>query len=210
MDESNLAEIGTFGVQPTPREPRYDDDAALPSHRLVLSPILLAAEHARLVGEIRDPLIGALLRGVSTRRRGYVELDLSQDLAQGRERLWNASGWARGAIVVVCEPTRIELEAIFHYCDGPWTWASRYQMPKGSRRAAAASADPVAAEGKLAFHFSASNGLERMDVFAPGLLLEAAFRTALKKCRRFRRFVEHNHGAVDEIIVDRPPYADIR
>ena len=210
MEESNLADVGSFCVQPTPREPRYDDDAPLPSHRLVLDPILRAAVHARLVGEVRDPLIAPLLGDVSVPRRGHVELDLSRELVRGRERLWNASGRARGAIVVVCEPTRVELGEIFHYCDGPWTWASRYLLVRHSSRAATRFADSVAAEGKLAFLFSASNGLDWLDIFVPGPLLDAAFGTALKECRRFKRYIEHNPGATDEIIVDRPPYSDVR
>lgn len=210
MAEADLADIGTFCVQPTPMEPRYEPDDPLPSHRLVFDPLLRAAEHARIIGQGRDPLVGPLLAGVSTRRRGYVELDLSQELVRGRERLWNTEAWGRGAIIIVCEPTRVDLAAILHYCDGPWIWTSRYQMLKGLPRAALRFADSVAAEGKLAFMLSASNGPEWMNVFAPEALLQAAYDTALERCRRFKRYIEHNPGANNEIIVDRPPYSETR
>jgi hypothetical protein len=211
MDEVELlADIGTFCVFPTPKEPRYEPDDPLPSHRLVFEPLLRVAEHARITGQGRDPLVGPLLEGVSARRRGHVELDLSQELVRGRERLWNAEAWGRGAIVIVCEPTRVDLGAIFHYCDGPWLWTTRYQMQKASPRAALGFADSAAAEGKLAFLLTASNGPDWMDVFAPESLLQAAFDTALRDCRRFKRYIEHNPGATDEIIVDRPPYSEFR
>jgi hypothetical protein len=206
VDEVDLADIGTFCVQPTPAEPRYEPDDPLPSHRLVLDPLLGVAEHARVMGEGRDPLVEPLLVGVSTRRRGHLELDLTQELVRGRERVWNTEAWGRGAIVIVCEPTRVDLGGVFQYCDGPWLWTSRYQMQKASPRAALGFADRVAAEGRLAFLFSASNGAEWLDVFAPEGLLQTAYDTAVARCRRFKRFVEHNPGATDEIIVDRPPY----
>lgn len=86
MDESNLAEMGRFCVFPTPTEPRYEPDDPLPCHRLVFDPLLRVAEHARIIGEGRNPLVGPLLAGAHIRRRGHLELDLSQELVRARER----------------------------------------------------------------------------------------------------------------------------
>jgi hypothetical protein len=207
MPIQETTEVRSFCVRATPSQPPYETDASLPSHRLVLRPLLAAAVEARIIGRIGDPEILALLSSIAERKRGYVELDVSKELVRGYERLWNTSSWGRGSIVVVCEPARLEPADVLHYCEGPWTWSSRYQMLKGTPRAAVAFAESAAVGGRYAFLFSASNGIEWMEVFAPTHLAAASFETAAKTCRKFKRFVEHNPDAQDEIIVDRSPYA---
>ena len=207
-DREELQRLGTFFVSVAPEEPDYGVDEAIPAHHFVVRPLLQAAVAGRIYGATRDAKIAKLLAGASARRRGWLDLDLSQELLRGRERLWNAQSWQRGAIVLVCRGEALDLPQIFAYCEPPEVWSSKYQIAKGSPRSAIAFCERSAAGSQIAFLFSASNGIQWMDVFPAADRLAEIYDLARRHGRRFRRFVEHNPGARRELVVDRPPYSN--
>ena len=146
--------------------------------------------------------------GFGTRKRGHVEVDLSHEVVKGHERFWNAGAWERGAIVLAVTANDEQIGNIFQWCSEPGVLSSLYQIRKASPASAIRYAQAVALAGSTAFLFSASNGIQWMDVFASDAALVRLFAIANEKCRPFKRYVEHNPGQ-DEIIVDRPPYIDL-
>lgn len=211
MDEmeeilETLDKTGTFYVTVYPRSVFGDDQKRrLPPHRLVVEPLVQHSLEIRIYGQDeRSPLFDRVL-SMGERRRGYILVNLSRDAVRGHEQVWNADSWRRGALVLAAQAPDSTLAEVFHWCSGPRVFASLYQIRKGTPASAIAYAQKVSADGKAAFVFSASNGIELMHVFPPRDGLLRLFDLALQHCRPFKRFIEHNPGQ-DEIIVDREPY----
>ena len=206
MDEftSGFAEgVRTFFVQTCPREHLgYSEPVSLPTHRFIVEPILRAAQEVRIYGSPPD-----LRLPPAVKRKGHLFLPLNGDLIRHMPEIWNGTGgWSIGSIVIETDLTIQTLEEIFYYCQGPDIWSSRYQMQKGNTNSALKFCERVALNDKISCLFSASNGIERMDLFMPVRRYEELWQLARKRCRTFKRYIEHNSDRDNELIVDRPPY----
>jgi hypothetical protein len=208
--EPELQALGSFFIHTSYESPSFDrEHERIPAHRLVVEPLVAAADEIRVYACPKDSTIRDELTAVSQPRRGFLDLSLECELVRGRERFWNAAGWKRGAITLLCRAPELNLREIFRYCEGPFVWASSYQMEKGTPRSAIRYCRTSATGDLIAFSFSASGGIKTLNVFAESELLHQASAIAQQSCRRFKRFIEHNPGAEDEIVVDRMPYVDL-
>jgi hypothetical protein len=202
-----LDAVGTFFVDVYHRCPAFDEvGERLPPHRLVLEPLLAHAESVRVyglpeVGPIRDNIAP-----VARPRRGFTELTLSEELVRGHESFWNTGTWERGSVAILCVLDRPALAELLSHCSGPRIWSSLHQSRKGTHGSAIRYCQRAVGEGgRYAFLFSASNGIERMDLFCRPESLYDTYTLATERCRPFKRYCEHNPGR-NEIIIDRPPY----
>lgn len=204
-----LRRNGSFSVDVCPCCPCFADARKrLPAHRLVIEPLVARTHEMRVYGWDKTSTLCDEVLGLGRLKRGHVEVDLDREIVKGHERFWNTGSWDRGAIVLAATPSNDEIGNIFHWCSRPGVLTLLYQLRKISPASAIRYAHAIAAGGSTAFLFSASNGIQRMDVFASDAALVRLFAIAQEKCRPFKRYVEHNPGQ-DEIIVDRPPYIDL-
>jgi len=177
----------------------------LPPHRLVVEPLISYAREIRVHGTNEQSLLYDEIVSMGTPSKHHVTIDLSQSVVRGHERIWNSGGWRRGAIVIVAAIPRQALTDVFHWCDGPSVCSSLHQVQKGTPSGAITFAQKEARDEQLCFVFSASNGIQWMDVFVPPAKVDEVFEIAEKHARPFKRFAEHNSDE-DEIIIDREPY----
>ncbi|MBN2023616.1 MAG: hypothetical protein JW809_12595 [Pirellulales bacterium] len=204
-----LKRNGSFFVSVYPQCPHgVDTRKRLPPHRLVIEPLIAQTHEMRIYGWDNTSVLCDEVLSLGKRKRGHIEADLSREVVKGHERFWNTGTWERGAIVLATAVTEEDIGSLFYWCSGPHVWSSLHQMRKGTPMSAIRYAQAVAAAGSTAFCFSASNGIEWMDVFADDIALGHLFAIAQERCRPFKRYVEHNPGR-DEIIVDRSPYTDM-
>jgi hypothetical protein len=210
-DESErlVEQLGTFlvGVCP-PAICSHHLHRRHPAHRLVIEPIVRKASGMRIYGLDDEQGLRREVLSMGVAKPGHVEIDLSREVVSGHEIVWNASGWERGAIVLEANLNDDELAEIFRWCSGPSVCSSWSQIKKGTPAPAIKHAQAVASQGATAFSFSASNGIEWMDVFPPASDALRLFALAGRCCRPFKRYIEHNPGA-DEIIYDRAPYSEM-
>lgn len=208
-DLATLKTIGAFFVFACPESLLGEDvDRRLPAHRLVIEPLVARTNEMRIYGSHPESGLWDELLRLGARKRNYVQVDLSREVVKGHERIWNSGAWERGAIVLATTMSEEEIGNVFQWCSGPAVWSSHHQMNKSTPLSATKHARSAAAGGSTAFCFSASNGIEIVNVFAPEATLVRLFAMAHERCRAFKRYVEHNPGE-DEIIVDRPPYVDM-
>jgi hypothetical protein len=177
----------------------------LPPHHLVIEPLVSYAKEIRIYSPDEQSLLYDEVISMGRKERRHVVVDLSHDVVRGHERVWNAGSWERGAIVIATVVPRELLAGIFHWCAGPSVFSSMHQVRKGSPAGAITFAQKATHLGQLSFLFSASNGIQWMDIFAAPAEVEELFELALRSCRPFKRFCEHSPDK-DEIIVDRQPY----
>ena len=204
---TDLDRLRSFFVQAVPTEPRYSDNERIPAHQLVIEPLIAAAVELRLIAGGTDPDLQRLAESLGSPRRGGISFDLSRQVLRRAEELWNATGGRRGDLILACDPARVHLPTVLRWCQGPFIWASEYQLLKGMTREGLRTSRNLAQKGRLVFIFPRSSGIQWMEVFATKPHLIAAYSAALEHCRNFKRYVEHNPGAADEIITDRPPYS---
>lgn len=97
------------------------------------------------------------------RERGKFRLDLSRECVNGAEIFWNACSFRRGSVVVLLEG-EFDLAPILRRC----AEISIDETPNmGNSPAATKLAKRAMSEGQIAVLFSASNGIEWMDIYAP-------------------------------------------
>ena len=178
-------EMGSFHV-PLPEHGAgaVPDDAHLPAHDAVLSPLLAHAEECRVYGVPRKSELAGLLKQIGEPRDGAWHLDISREIVRNYESLWNAQCEHRG-IVIVSRPPLGETQKVFDYCGNPDVWGGRAQLREGNAAAAVSHCCEVVKSGDaIAFLIPGSNGLEWIDVFADkeriGLLWDQAIRKRLE------------------------------
>lgn len=202
--------VGTFFVVACPRalmagQPRE----RLPAHRLVVEPLVAAATEIHVYAAGGERPLEALLLTLAVRHSRHFEIAPSPTLVRDHPELWNAKAWQLGAVVMATKIDDESLTGIFRYCQGPEVWASRRQLLKGSPDSAIRTCERFAQQGLRAVLFGASNGIEWLNLFAPLRDAGHCHDLAEANCRVFKRFVEHNPEAANEIIYDRPPYSQL-
>jgi hypothetical protein len=181
-DRLSLKKVGCFSIgtwDPWKIKKRSVGEAE--ACRRFVSPLLRSADHARLYPTSIQSIELALASSILLPKRGYLELNLSKECVKGFEDFWRAGAqkgeYLRGTIVVV-QPATTPLSSLLKQCVLYGVPSSRYQIQKGCSTAAIKFASEQARLGKRCFLFSASNGVEHVDVFAPVGILEADLLTA--------------------------------
>jgi hypothetical protein len=175
-------ELGTFHLPVLGRTSSpLKEDAHLPAHDAVLSPLLAKAVDCRVYGVSRQSRLFGLLEEIGKRRGRVWHLDLCRELVRGYEPLWNAECEHRG-IAVASRLTLEETQPILDSCGCPDPWGSRHQLLEGNSKAAVSYCYEVArAAEAFAFLIPGSNGLEWMDVFADKRRLPVLWDQAMRK-----------------------------
>jgi hypothetical protein len=136
----------------------------------VLRP-LLAVSTSAWVYELReDAEVFAIAQPLLKRDRGKYAINLAGDAIQGYELLWNASGGARGSIVLTMPIVRFPADTIFPHCEDAFVIgnATTPHTPSAIRFARS-----VVEDGKtLCCLFSRTNGFEWFSIHAGVEVLE--------------------------------------
>lgn len=184
---------------------RADPGARIPPHRLVLEPLVAAANeivvHRNSRHKFEIPLPPHVKRG------NDCVLDRSPDLVANWPGFWNSGCWQRGSISIVVPVAAVDWVSLYSASEFCGTRSSRGELLKSYPLSAISYAEQTAKDGLAVFCLSASNGIEVMDVWTPAALCEGLAAQAQLTCRHFVRFVENGKFS-REIVVDRPPYGE--
>lgn len=110
-------------------------------------------------------------------RQGKFCFDRTRECVIGAENLWNARGFARGSIIILLS-LEFDFEPILEHC-GDVDISMSPNM--GESIAATKLAKQAMNEGKIAVLFSASNGIEWMQIYAPSSKYEHIHKIAKKR-----------------------------
>lgn len=115
-----LERTNTFTVQVMPSADwlaiRQQQHQPLPWHESVLRPLLKVARAAWVYELSEESEVFSVAHSLLRRERGKHAIDLSADPIVGHELLWNASGGARGSIVVTMPAVTFPGRTIFPHC----------------------------------------------------------------------------------------------
>ena len=108
------------------------------------------------------------------RERGKFRLDLSRECVNDAEIFWNACSFRRGSVIILFEG-EFDLAPILRRC----AEISIDETPNmGNSPAATKLAKRAMSEGQIAVLFSASNGIEWMDIYAPEAVRDKILKLA--------------------------------
>ena len=178
-----------------------------PAHPLIIEPLIRASieicVHQRRGCEIEVPI------PPHQKLRSHLVLDRSVELVRGWEAFWNSGGGKRGGITLKIDHERVDWAKLFSWTEYGGVWSSTHQILKGTPAGAVSYSNKNArGEFELAC-FSASNGIQWLDLWFDEEVAGRMDLLAQESCRQFVRFIEH--GAFSrEIIQDRPPYTEIQ
>ena len=161
---------------------RKDDHTS--AHDQIIAPLLQNALAAYVYNGRKDSIVEAFgsvehplnLSDFSflVRERGKFRLDLARECVNGAEIFWNACSFRRGSVVVLLEG-EFDMAPILHRC----AEISIDETPNmGNSPAATKLTKRAMSEGRIAVLFSASNGIEWMDIYAPGAVQEKILKLA--------------------------------
>ena len=154
------------------------------AHDEVVAPLLKNALAAYIYNGRKDSIVGAFgsvehplnLSDFSflVREWGKFRLDLARECVNGAEIFWNACSFGRGSVVVLLEG-EFDLTPILRCC----AEISIDETPNmGNSPAATKLAKRAMSEGRIAVLFSASNGIEWMDIYAPEVVQDKILKLA--------------------------------
>lgn len=170
-DLTQLQRVGCFGISTYDRWKIKDREVGeLEACRRFVGPLLATAYEARLFGAKHTSNTIIAAADILIPRRGYHEVDLTRECVTGHEAFWRAGAgggeWLRGTVAVT-HAASIDLAPLLVDCVMYGFLSSRYQLLKGSSAAAVRFADRQVRRGYRCFVFSASNGVEHVEVFCP-------------------------------------------
>jgi hypothetical protein len=167
----------------------YDEESVLPAHELVIRPLLDKSVEAFLYngrkdefflyGKMNYPIILEEI-DILIKNRGRYKFDKTKECIIGNEYLWNATSWKRGSIVFVLENGQIDFSKLFRNTYRPGISAT---PNTGNTPSATKKCREEAENGNIAICLSASNGLERMSIYAKGKLFIELIDQAEKNCK---------------------------
>ena len=126
-----------------------------------------------LISVVHEPLVLASFDFL-VRERGKFRLDLARECVNGAEIFWNACSFRRGSVVVLLDG-EFDMAPILHRC----AEISIDETPNmGNTPSATKLAKRAMSEGRIAVLFSASNGIEWMDIYAPEAVQDKILKLA--------------------------------
>lgn len=163
---------------------RARDDDHTSAHEQVIAPLLQNALAAYVYNGRKDSIVGAFgsvehplnLSDFSflVRERGKFRFDLARECVKGAEIFWNACSFRRGSVVVLFDG-EFDLAPILRRC----VEISIDETPNmGNTPSATKLAKRAMSEGWIAVLFSASNGIEWIDIYAPKAVRDKILKLA--------------------------------
>lgn len=184
-----------------------DELQRIPPHRLIVEPLVAVAEEI-CVFQTAQYEIEVPMPPHAPPKRGRYQLDQTQELVRGYERFWNAGAWRRGAVTLRMRNEAIDWKALFHWVEYGGVWSSRHQIKKGTPSSAVTYCDKHAVGPVVVFSLSASNGIQRMDVWSDIESCHQLDALAQSTCRHFVRDVETGKFP-RELVYNLPEYRDL-
>ena len=179
----------------------------IPAHRLVIAPLIRASMeicvHQKRGLEIEVPIPPHKKVG------SHLVLDSSEELLRGWEAFWNSGSWQRGSITLKLDRGKVDWAELFSWAEYGGVWASTQQIRKGTPAGAVSYCEKNAGGDIAVASFSASNGVEWLDLWFDEEVAVEMDLLARESCRTFVRFIEQGKYS-REIIRDRLPYMEVR
>ncbi len=179
----------------------------IPPHPLVIEPLVEASieicVHQKRAHEIEIPI------PPHSKARSYLVLDQSVEQVRGWEAFWNSGAWKRGGITLKIVHEQVDWSKLFSWTEYGGISSSTYQLLKGTPSSAVSYANKNAKGDFAVACFSASNGIQWMDLWFDQEVAERMDLLAQESCRHFVRSIEQGKYP-REIIQDRPPYTEIQ
>ncbi len=152
----------------------YNEQDILSIHESVIRPLLYKSieafvyrgtkEEHFLYGKVQKPIKLEEME-ILMKDKGKFKFDQTKECIVGNEYLWNATGWKRGSIVIVLEDGAVDFSTLFKNTYNP----GLTETPNmGNTLSATKKCRDESGKGNIAICFSASNGLERMSIYAKG------------------------------------------
>lgn len=178
----------------------------IPANALVVTPLIEASieicVHQKRAYEIEVPI------PPHKKFRSHLVLDQSSELVRGWEAFWNSGWWKRGSITLKVQNELVDWPKLFNWTEYGGVWSSTHQILKGTPSGAVSYSDKNAKGDFAVACFSASNGIQCMDLWFDEAVAIRMDLLAQESCRPFVRSVEHGKFP-REIIQDMPPYTEI-
>jgi len=179
----------------------------IPPHPLVVAPLIKASVeicvHQKRGLEIEVPIPPHRKVG------SHLLLDSSEELLRGWEAFWNSGWWKRGSITLKLDRGKVDWAELFSWTEYGGVWSSTHQIRKGTPAGAIAYCEKNARGDIAVVCFSASNGIEWLDLWFDEEVAEMMEDLAQRNCCHFVRFIEQGKFP-REIIQDRSPYTEVR
>jgi hypothetical protein len=176
LERVGCFDIGTYDPWKVKNERKAELDACA---RFV-APLLASAVHARLYP---SNVFEAWRYKFLIPRNRYFEIDLGKNCLRGYETFWRAGAkkgeYLRGTVVVT-QPGDFSLASLLKGCVLYGVPSSRYQKLMGNSAAAVRFAENRPHRDHRCFMFSASNGVEYVDVYPPEGCHRSDYFTAVK------------------------------
>ncbi len=178
-----------------------------PAHPLIIGPLVKASieicVHQKRGYDFKVPI------PPHKKFRSHRVLDQSAELVRGWEAFWNSGFWKRGSITLKLDCEQVDWPKLLSWTQYGGVWSSTHQILKGNPSGAVSYSSNNAKGDFAVACFSASNGIEWLDLWFDEGVAGRMDLLAQESCRHFVRFVEHGKFP-REIIQDRPPYTEIQ
>lgn len=159
----------------------YDVDSVLTVHNLVIKPLLEKSSFSYVYGLKKDDELVKLNSDILINEKGKYKIDISKECIIGHEKLWNAIRWERGSIIIVIEKDKINFSEIFKNT----FYSGLLNTPNsGNTISAIKKCKEEAEKDNIAICFSASNGIEWMQIYAKDNTFEEILKIARSNCKR--------------------------
>ena len=159
----------------------YDVDSVLPAHNLVIKPLLEKSSFSYVYGLKKDDELVKLNLDILINEKGKYKIDISKECIIGHEKLWNATRWNRGSIIIVIEKDKINFSEIFK---NTFYLGLLYTPNSGNTISAIKKCKEEFEKDNIAICFSASNGIEWMQIYAKDNTFEEILKNARSNCKR--------------------------
>ena len=139
--------------------------------------IALCLQVPSLMGSVAPAIIQALdlsTEDILVKERGKYRLDKTKDCITKHEYLWLANGYRRGSIIINL-PRDFDFLSVLPHC---YTPKELLNPILGQSPGAVKMCKEIKDNGGIAVIFSASNGLEFMDIYAPNEVINSILTNA--------------------------------
>ena len=176
-----VASLGSFSVGLLER-PLLGSDALehLAIHDSVIKCLLKIADKCRVYhGKIKLDIEESI---VMRSEKNFSDLNLACNVIDGKEYMWNISGYVRGTILISIPSENIteNFSRIFLSTTAPIVWSSLNQLKKGHTLSAVNFALQATKHKQVIFCLPASNGIEWLDIFASPEMILRLLEWAIK------------------------------
>lgn len=167
-------------VDLTPGDTRhyYNERETLPAHDKVIRPLFSSSVESFVYGLTDKSELVNLNRDILIKDKGKYRFDKTKECIIGHEYLWNATSWKRGSIVLIVKKD-FDFTEILRNTYRPGLLVT---PNSGSSPSAIKKCKEAVAKGDIGICFSASNGIEWIQIYTDIQHRDKLFELAYKNC----------------------------